>query len=53
MRDPCEFCMERDRCAGGQPCKKKTAYGRYKEKWCRGDEFESRMLHEILKFKTQ
>lgn len=32
MRDPCEICMERDRCAGRQPCKKKTAYGRYKEK---------------------
>ena len=32
MRDPCEICMERDRCAGGQPCKKKDAYGRYKEK---------------------
>ena len=23
MRDPCELCMERDRCAGGHPCKKK------------------------------
>lgn len=32
MRDPCEICMERDRCAGGQPCKKEDAYGRYKEK---------------------
>lgn len=32
MRDPCEICIERDRCAGRQPYKKKTAYGRYKEK---------------------
>lgn len=32
MRDPCEICMERDRCAGWKPCKKKDAYGRYKVK---------------------
>lgn len=32
MRDPCEVCMEQDRCVGEQPCRKKEVYeGRYKE----------------------
>ena len=32
MKDPCEICMDKDRCGGSQPCQKKTAYGRYKKK---------------------
>lgn len=25
MKDPCEICMDKDRCGGSQPCQKKNS----------------------------
>lgn len=32
MKDPCEICMDKDRCGGSQPCSTKKAYIKYKKK---------------------
>ena len=45
MKDPCEICMDKDRCGGSQPCQKKTAYGRYQKKCKEIAKHTKRVMH--------
>lgn len=52
MKDPCEICMDKDRCGGSQPCQKKTAYGRYKKK-CKEIAKHTKRVMQRAKEKTE